>query len=83
MRPPQATHVTVDPSHSAPFGVLSSSAPDPLGGAASCAKARPLKRVADLGEQVERLKFKWEKVLQQQSLRTRVAEGAHLGRRLF
>jgi hypothetical protein len=53
----------VDPSHSAPFGVLSSSAPGPLGGAVSCAKARPLKRVADLGEQVERLKFQWEKVL--------------------
>jgi hypothetical protein len=83
IRPPQATHVTVDPSRSAPFGVLSSSALVPLGDAASCAKARPLKRVADLGEQVERLKFKWEEVLQQQSLRTRVAEGAHLGRRLF
>jgi len=82
-RPPQVTHVTVDPSHSAPFGVLSSSAPVPLGGAVSCANARPLKRVTDLGEQVERLKFEWEKVLQQQSLRTRVAEGAHLGRRLF
>ena len=83
IRPPQVTHVTVDPSHSAPFGVLSSSALVPLGDAASCAKARLLKRVADLGEQVERVKFKWEKVLQQQSLRTRVAEGAHLGPRLF
>jgi hypothetical protein len=63
MRPPQVTHVTVDPSHSAPFGALLSSALDPLGGAASCAKASPLKRVADLGEQVERLKFQWEEVL--------------------
>ena len=63
MRPPQVTHVTVDPSRSAPFGALSSSALVPLGGAASCAKASPLKRVADLGEQVERLKFQWEKVL--------------------
>ena len=81
--PPRVTHTKVGPSRSAPFGVLSSSAPVPLGDAASCAKERPLKRVADLGEQVKRLKFKWEKVLQQQSLRTRVAEGAHLGRRLF
>ena len=54
MRPPQVTHVTVDPSRSAPFGVLSSSALVPLGDAASCAKARPLKRFADLGEQVAR-----------------------------
>ena len=80
MQPPQVIHVTVGLYRSAPFGVLSSSAPVPLGGAASCAKARPLKRVADHGKQVERLKFKWEKVLQQQTLRTGISEGAHLGR---
>ena len=81
--PPRATHVKADLCHSAHFAGFCSSELGLLVDAVASASQRALERVANFGEQVERLKLQREEVLHQESLRTRITEGAHLGGRII
>lgn len=61
--PPQATRVKVDLCHSVHFAGLCSFEVDLLVDAVASASQRTLERVANFGEQVERLKLQRQEVL--------------------